>query len=100
MNKMCRMALAALTIAAVASGCGSGGGSSECSEIWVDGKTLPEGYDGCMQDGSLVLYTATQCDDGTERVTFNSAGEFWADADGLISAGELPDEEYAACTGN
>lgn len=96
--------VAAMALSLAACGGGSSddaeSGASNCGDVWVAGKTLAKDYEGCMLDGSEVAFTATECLDGTERVLFNSKGVFWANADGLIAAGELPDEEYSACTGN
>jgi len=41
-----------------------------CSEIWVAGQTLPEDYDGCVdEDGVLAPVEPEECSDGSLAVT-------------------------------
>jgi len=39
----------------------------ECSEVWVDGKTIPADYEGCVRDGETVEANAKPCGDGPEE---------------------------------
>jgi hypothetical protein len=40
----------------------------QCSEVWVDGKTLPSDYDGCVRDdGNAVAADVKPCGSGPEQ---------------------------------
>jgi hypothetical protein len=39
----------------------------ECSEVWVDGKTLPADYEGCVRDGETVEANPQPCGDGPDE---------------------------------
>jgi hypothetical protein len=39
----------------------------ECSEVWVDGKTIPADYEGCVRGGETVEANAKPCGDGPEE---------------------------------
>jgi hypothetical protein len=41
-----------------------------CADVWQDGKALPEGYRGCVEDGEWVKADAMQCDSGQVLVTY------------------------------
>lgn len=50
---------------------------SACGEVWVEGEVLPEGYDGCIQDGGRVLSPRHYpCDDGRKLHRYRE--EFYA----------------------
>lgn len=78
--------VAALCLATVTS-CGGGGdhSSSKCSEIWVEGKTLPKNYDGCVEDnGDLAAAAIYDCDDGTSFTSWDD--RFYGIMGGTIHA--------------
>ncbi|HEY6548181.1 MAG TPA: hypothetical protein VI589_09755 [Vicinamibacteria bacterium] len=33
----------------------------DCSDVWVDGRTLPEDYEGCMEDGTIQVSETKKC---------------------------------------
>lgn len=82
------MAAAALVV--LAAGCGTenggspgssessadAGGSPACSEVWVDGATLPTGYDGCYAAGVKVGAVKHRCGFGSPIVEYD--GRFYA----------------------
>lgn len=67
-----------------------------CAEVWVDGQSLPRGYTGCVQDGSLVKADPLGCSSGQKIVRFED--RFWAYGGGPITEtrGLMKDDEYAA----
>jgi len=94
-----RHALALLLLLPVLTACGGSGSdtgtnSSEaprCDSVWIDGKTLPEGYEGCIRsDGDLEAAVSTPCDEGRDIVTYEPDGDgFFTETDGkIVQAGE------------
>lgn len=82
----------------------SGSGSPKCADVWVAGKTLPGGYDGCMNDdGSIEAFVTSDCEDGGELGSYDD--RFWVRLPGgKITAvqGEMADDPaykaaYDAC---
>lgn len=77
-----RILTAALFLLVLA-GCGgeasNGGGSTStsktpvmptCSKVWVNGATLPKGYDGCVRsDGDIEAAVTHKCDSGIGTFT-------------------------------
>ena len=76
--------LAALVLAVSLSACGGSDGPAEeeptapseatsaaelpqCTDVWVDGKAIPEDYAGCVRDGETVEANAQPCGDGPEK---------------------------------
>ena len=78
--------LAAVLLAATLTACGGGGDDEPttdptespsesaaaelpaCSDVWVDGKTLPSDYDGCVGDnGKTVAADIKPCGSGPEQ---------------------------------
>lgn len=106
-----RTGLAAIALALLATGCSSSdetdaadnGSDTEasssvpaCSDIWVDGQTLPEDYDGCENDGGSIEAAATiECDSGIGTfATYQD--EFFALLGGEITEAPSDSDEYAA----
>lgn len=66
-------------------GCGSsnstgsgspGAGTPKCADIWIAGKTLPAGYDGCLnKDGSIEAFVTSDCKDGGSLGSYDD--RFW-----------------------
>lgn len=94
--------------------CGGGGSASggdefqesvdamgKCSAVWIDGKTLPEKYEGCIrEDGDIEAGASFECEDGSSIYTYepDSSG-FYTEASGkIVEAGEdyANDPGYAA----
>jgi Putative peptidoglycan binding domain len=87
----------------VTSGCAAGSeraevdlsGVPECADIWVDGKTLPADYEGCVgASGNLVLSAMLACVDGSQFTTHEDL--FFARVGGTITAGPGRSPETAA----
>lgn len=88
------IAVAALALSLTACGGGDGAGSDEpeadvpptgkmgnilCSEVWAEGKTMPEGFDACdlsEEDPTISVAISEQCGDG--RVLVTSSDQGWA----------------------
>lgn len=49
----------------------SGSGWPDCSTVWVDGGTVPKGYQGCVADGTEVKADRQQCSSGQVLVTYD-----------------------------
>lgn len=86
-----------------APGAGGGGAPDEdrtsspaCTDIWVAGQTLPEGYEGCTRpDGDLEAAVSYECTDGGDLVGYDD--RFYVVTPGKIAeiSGE-DDPSYAA----
>ena len=68
---------------------GSAGGYLPCADVWVDGKTLPDDYGGCADEGSIAGSSWQDCADGSKLFTHDSS--FFTEVDGTIVATK-PDE--------
>jgi hypothetical protein len=99
-------AVAALLVAVLVTGCGTDTGSEDraddqsqtpsstapeatgepCSSVWVDGATLPRGYDGCDDGGSFVSRDVLECSSGQRMVRFDD--HYYAVLGGTISETE------------
>lgn len=106
-----RTGLAAIALALLATGCsssddtdaadnGSGAetGSSvpACSDVWVNGQTLPEDYEGCMNgDDSMEAAVILECDSGIGSFAAYQ-DEFFALLGGEITEAPSDSDEYAA----
>lgn len=74
-------------------------GVPDCADVWVDGGSLPEDYEGCRDGDTIVASFTWDCEDGR---TFTSSmpgygflgGELWITPDGL----DEPDVESAEYT--
>lgn len=99
------LAVVALLVTVLVSGCGSDTGSGEeagdqsqtptaaaeaegptCSSVWVDGAMLPRGYDGCDDGGSFVAKDVLGCSSGQRMVRFDD--HYYAVLGGTISETE------------
>lgn len=71
-------------------------GTPACAEVWVDGETLPEDYEGCEnEDGSIEAAATIECDSGIGTfATYQD--EFFALLGGEITEAPSSSEEYAA----
>lgn len=49
----------------------SDSGWPDCSAVWVDGGTVPKGYEGCVADGDEVKADRQQCSSGQVLVTYD-----------------------------
>jgi len=67
-----------------------------CSEVWVDGATLPEGYEGCMDGGDIVAPAGYDCDSGGGQM-LGHEDRFWVlTRDGVIHKGGAESGAYQA----
>lgn len=63
----------------------------DCSDVWVDGEKLPDDYEGCIDDDTVIASTASECASGdADLVTYEPDGSgFFTLSDGtIIEAGE------------
>lgn len=73
-----------------------------CSNVWVAGQTLPEGYEGCTDGEALVAHVYFECADGEtlssyeDRLWVLTPGEI-ADAGGDTSSDDDYSKAYDAC---
>jgi len=80
-----RVGLVAALLSLPLAGCGGGDSADaqpqqadgpaetwpSCADVWVTGKTLPQGYEGCVIKGSSVApFTEEPCDSGHEYGTY------------------------------
>lgn len=66
-----------------------------CEDIWVEGETLPDDYEGCDNDGAIEVAATIECDSGVGTfVTYQD--EFHALLGGEITEAPSSSEEYAA----
>lgn len=49
----------------------TGDGGPVCSEVWVEGAELPEGYRGCDEAGTYVARDALGCSSGQRMVRYD-----------------------------
>lgn len=71
-------------------------GTPVCSDVWVDGGTLPEDYAGCENaDGSIEAAATIKCDSGIGAFT-TYQDEFFALLGGEITEAPSTSEEYSA----
>ena len=93
-------------------GCGGSSGSApdskadssgvpQCSDVWQDGKTLPDDYEGCVEGGAIEAAVARDCD-GWSLVSYESeARSFWTTPGMKIVAGGadmLANPDYVAAS--
>lgn len=83
--------LVGLLAGAVAYGVGAAGADAPrtdpaCAEVWVEGRTLPADYDGCLDvDGTRSGAPYRECADGARFVSWQGS---WAVTGGpVVSAG-------------
>jgi hypothetical protein len=92
--------LLALTVAA----CGGGGEDAEsagtsgvmpdCSDVWVDGETLPEDYEGCTDGDTIAAAVTIECDSGIGTfVTYDD--RFHALLGDTVTEASTESDEYA-----
>lgn len=102
---MTRLMVAAL-LALLLTACGSdgkGGGTGDevvddvgtmpaCSDVWVAGETLPDGYEGCETVDTIEAPAISECADGSRWTSYQD--EFYAKYGGEIIAvkGEMSDD--------
>lgn len=109
----CVVAFVALIALAACGGGGSDSGGDDfqgsidamgkCSDVWVDGETLPKGYEGCVrEDGDIEAGVSFECEDGSSIYTYEPSGSgFYTEANGtIVEAGEdyANDPGYAKLT--
>lgn len=75
-----------------------------CSEVWRAGETLPRGYDGCVDGGTVMAADGTGCSFGKQLFTYGN--HFYAVPNGRIHRTTKPlsrDKGYrsamASCMG-
>lgn len=94
-------------------GCAQAGGGDQgdpaatsslptCSDVWVDGGTLPQGYRGCTdEDGQVATPVTLACADGDVLMMHDD--RFFAAPGGEIIEAAVDSTEYEqafkACTG-
>lgn len=73
---------------------GSSAGEPACSDVWIDGEELPQGYSGCTDDGEMVKADKTNCSSGQVLVIY--ADRFYAVLGGPVNEtdGLAQDEDY------
>lgn len=64
-------------------GTGSGG-LPDCADVWVEGETLPEDYEGCMDGDMTVALVTSDCTDGSRLTGYDD--RYWA-----LLGGEIKD---------
>lgn len=103
--------MAALVFTLAACG-GSGDGESfdtalgdlpDCASIWVEGETLPDGYDGCaVSEDEPIGEAMYDCTTGEEMrvATLSEDSTAWVIGEGTIETGTEADWEvaWAECT--
>lgn len=129
---MRRLTLATVIAILLLAGCSSGGGSDgsadpyatappqgseptsaspqaspapECDDVWQAGKTLPEDYTTCIEDGESVEPDALACTDGSSLMVHRDS--LYAVTGGTIAEPDVAPlqdteefgEAYATCTG-
>lgn len=85
---MKRLALSLGSLALLVSACGNGDEPSPeagidpgettpaCSDVWVDGETLPEDYEGCLENADLIAAAVfSDCADGSQLTSYD--GRFY-----------------------
>ena len=71
----------------------SQGGYPPCSDVWIDGETLPEDYGGCDQeDGSIAGSSWQDCADGSRLYTHDSQFFTLADRTIVDAGGDILDD--------
>ncbi len=80
---------------------GEAGDLQDCAEVWVDGATLEQDYQGCTEDGQQVAPVVVGCEDGGQLTTYDDA--FVARLGGEVLEAPASSAEYVAayeeCTG-
>ena len=67
-----------------------------CDEVWVEGETLPEDYEGCDLDGTVQAAVYYDCADGRKFAAYGGVEpNLWAFYGDAINAGGVDDESYA-----
>lgn len=66
-----------------------------CEDVWVDGETLPEDYEGCDNGGTIEAAASIECDSGS-GVFVTYQDQFHALLGGEITEAASSSEEYAA----
>jgi len=99
-------AIAAVAIAACASERDVPPGFSadelpSCSVVWVEGKTLPAHYDGCMAEDGMIAPAFVDCAGGGQFTTYDD--RFYALIGGKIAEADNGSQDYlgaySACMG-
>jgi hypothetical protein len=96
----------AAAIAFMATGCSGDGGNDKasaetsgglptCSDVWGDGKTLPDDYNGCADGDTIEAAVIQDCDSGIGRFT-TYRDQFHALLGGKITEAPSSSKEYAA----
>lgn len=49
---------------------------SSCESVWVEGSDLPQDYDGCVTDGTMVEPQILECSSGQRIVLYDD--HYWA----------------------
>jgi hypothetical protein len=69
------------------------GGYPPCADVWLDGKKLPEEYDGCDNlDGSIAGSSWQDCTDGSRLYTHDSRFFTLADRRIVDAGGDILDD--------
>lgn len=64
----------------------------KCSDVWVNGETLPADYDGCANGGTTEAAVTIDCTDGGEFTTYDD--RFFAVLGGKITEADPDSESY------
>jgi hypothetical protein len=86
------LVVAAFTLFALTGCAGNNPEVPDCSDVWVEGNTLPKGYDGCERPDRSVGASAYECEDGK--------GELASYADRFVArpGGRIYSKDEAAYT--
>lgn len=73
------------------------GDAPACEAVWVTGRSIPRGFDGCEVDGTLVEADVIGCSSGQRFVTYDD--RWYGVLGGAVREGTSPldqDREYRA----
>lgn len=62
--------------------------SPQCSEIWVDGRTFPERYRGCLEGEAKIQAESVYCEFGTKLFFYDN--RFYAVPNGPVNETDGP----------